>query len=137
MFCRRRHQPRRPPPAKTRPGNPAPTTGPGTGSVTVTIVTRSPVDIKTPPRKKAWVVVRVNWPSFASVSPVPSGTMKLALARHWAPFARIRPQLPKLLEIGSIQVSLGSPAKFFEKVLLKVLIVMLSPETFVKAYATK
>src|SRR5262249_55250044 len=32
IFCRRRHQPRRPPPAKIRPGRPAPTTGPGTGA---------------------------------------------------------------------------------------------------------
>jgi hypothetical protein len=29
-FCRRRHQPRRPPLAKIRPGRPAPTMGPGT-----------------------------------------------------------------------------------------------------------
>src|SRR5262249_44338289 len=29
-FCRRRHQPRRPPPAKMRPGRPAPAMGPGT-----------------------------------------------------------------------------------------------------------
>src|SRR5262245_42374081 len=27
IFCRRRHQPRRPPPAKIRPGSPAPATG--------------------------------------------------------------------------------------------------------------
>src|ERR1700736_2704549 len=27
IFCRRRHQPRRPPPAKTRPGNSAPAMG--------------------------------------------------------------------------------------------------------------
>jgi hypothetical protein len=31
IFCRRRHQPRRPPLAKIRPGSPAPTIGPGTG----------------------------------------------------------------------------------------------------------
>ena len=30
VFCRRRHQPSRPPPAKIRPGSPAPTMGPGT-----------------------------------------------------------------------------------------------------------
>src|SRR5262245_57598004 len=30
VFRRRRHQPRRPPPAKIRPGRPAPTIGPGT-----------------------------------------------------------------------------------------------------------
>src|SRR5262252_7505503 len=30
IFLRRRHQPRRPPLAKIRPGSPAPTTGPGT-----------------------------------------------------------------------------------------------------------
>src|SRR5262249_11973213 len=29
-FCRLRHQPSRPPPAKTRPGRPAPAIGPGT-----------------------------------------------------------------------------------------------------------
>jgi hypothetical protein len=29
LFCRRRHQPRRPPLAKIRPGKPAPTIGPG------------------------------------------------------------------------------------------------------------
>jgi hypothetical protein len=32
LRCRRRHQPRRPPLAKIRPGSPAPTTGPGTRS---------------------------------------------------------------------------------------------------------
>jgi len=35
IFCRRRHQPRRPPPAKIRPGKPTPTMGPqvaGSGS---------------------------------------------------------------------------------------------------------
>src|SRR5215471_1863476 len=31
-FHRRRHQPRRPPPAKIRPGSPAPAMGPGTGT---------------------------------------------------------------------------------------------------------
>jgi hypothetical protein len=31
LFCRRRHQARRPPLAKIRPGRPAPTIGPGTG----------------------------------------------------------------------------------------------------------
>src|SRR6478736_5002 len=31
-FRRRRHQPRRPPPAKIRPGRPAPATGPGTAA---------------------------------------------------------------------------------------------------------
>jgi hypothetical protein len=31
IFCRRRHQPRRPPLAKIRPGRPAPAMGPGTG----------------------------------------------------------------------------------------------------------
>jgi hypothetical protein len=30
IFCRRRHQPRRPPQAAIRPGRPAPTMGPGT-----------------------------------------------------------------------------------------------------------
>jgi hypothetical protein len=30
IFCRRRHQARRPPPAKIRPGRPAPAIGPGT-----------------------------------------------------------------------------------------------------------
>ena len=35
IFCRRRHQPRRPPLAKIRPGRPTPTTGPGT-ALTVT-----------------------------------------------------------------------------------------------------
>ena len=30
LFCRRRHQPRRPPPANSRPGRPAPAMGPGT-----------------------------------------------------------------------------------------------------------
>jgi hypothetical protein len=29
VFCRRRHQPRRPPLAKIRPGRPAPAMGPG------------------------------------------------------------------------------------------------------------
>src|SRR5262245_20150033 len=30
IFCRRRHQPRRPTPAKIKPGRPAPAMGPGT-----------------------------------------------------------------------------------------------------------
>src|SRR6516225_3775707 len=32
IFCRRRHQPSRPPPAKIRPGRPAPTLGMGTAT---------------------------------------------------------------------------------------------------------
>jgi hypothetical protein len=32
VLCRRRHQPRRPPPAKIRPGSPAPAMGPGTAT---------------------------------------------------------------------------------------------------------
>src|SRR5262249_57358204 len=32
IFRRRRHQPRRPPPAKIRPGSPAPAMGPGTAA---------------------------------------------------------------------------------------------------------
>src|ERR1700730_8631849 len=32
IFRRRRHQPRRPPPANSRPGSPAPAIGPGTAS---------------------------------------------------------------------------------------------------------
>src|SRR5205823_4221957 len=31
-FCRRRHQPSKPPPASNRPGSPAPTIGPGTAA---------------------------------------------------------------------------------------------------------
>src|SRR5215831_1100634 len=34
IFFRRRHQPRRPPPTRIRPGSPAPTRGPGTGTFT-------------------------------------------------------------------------------------------------------
>jgi hypothetical protein len=34
IFCRRRHQPRRPPPPNIRPGSSAPTMGPGTGTGT-------------------------------------------------------------------------------------------------------
>jgi len=39
VFCRRRHQPRRPPLAKIRPGRPAPTMGPGTATGTKTTYT--------------------------------------------------------------------------------------------------
>src|SRR6476659_3566696 len=35
IFCRRRHQPRRPAPAKIRPGSPAPAMGAGTGAAAV------------------------------------------------------------------------------------------------------
>ena len=38
IFCRRRHQPRRPPPAKIRPGRPAPAMGPGTAEGDVPMV---------------------------------------------------------------------------------------------------
>ena len=37
FFCRRRHQPRSPPHAKSRPGSPALTIGPGTATGTKTI----------------------------------------------------------------------------------------------------
>jgi hypothetical protein len=37
IFCRRRHQPRRPPQAKIRPGSPAPAMGPGTAADTLQI----------------------------------------------------------------------------------------------------
>jgi hypothetical protein len=39
--CRRRHQPSRPPPAKIRPGSPAPAMGPGTPTVGLPKVTSS------------------------------------------------------------------------------------------------
>jgi hypothetical protein len=38
VFCRRRHQPRRPPLAKIMPGSPAPTIGPGTDTDVVTTI---------------------------------------------------------------------------------------------------
>src|SRR5262249_49535510 len=38
IFCRRRHQPRRPPLAKIRPGRPAPAMGAGTGGWSNTVV---------------------------------------------------------------------------------------------------
>src|SRR5215831_13995817 len=43
IFCRRRHQPRRPPPAKIRPGRPAPARGPGTavGAKLVSVILKS------------------------------------------------------------------------------------------------
>src|SRR6516164_10971962 len=41
IFCRRRHQPRRPPLAKIRPGSPAPAIGPGTA-----VGTKDPWSIK-------------------------------------------------------------------------------------------
>jgi hypothetical protein len=51
IFFRRRHQPRRPPLAKIRPGRPAPTIGPGTAAVTVAVKVGFPtlVRIKIPP----------------------------------------------------------------------------------------
>ena len=39
IFHRRRHQPRRPPPAKIRPGRPAPAMGPGTVETLLSKVT--------------------------------------------------------------------------------------------------
>jgi hypothetical protein len=43
LFCRRRHQPRRPALANIRPGNPAPAIGPGTGLTTMlSILTEAP-----------------------------------------------------------------------------------------------
>ena len=42
LFCRRRHQPRRPPLAKIRPGRPAPAMGPGTADAGVIVKTPSP-----------------------------------------------------------------------------------------------
>ena len=42
IFCRRRHQARRPPLAKIRPGRPAPTTGAGTGEGTKVQLPTSP-----------------------------------------------------------------------------------------------
>jgi hypothetical protein len=50
VFCRRRHQPRRPPPANIRPGSPAPVMGPGTAGVG---------------SKEPWDTVRVSLPSIS------------------------------------------------------------------------
>jgi hypothetical protein len=48
LFCRRRHQPRRPSVAKIRPGRPAPATGPGTGvKVKLSNVNVGPEPVKT------------------------------------------------------------------------------------------
>jgi len=41
IFCRRRHQPRRPAPAKISPGNPAPAMGPGTAAPPTALRPRS------------------------------------------------------------------------------------------------
>jgi hypothetical protein len=38
IFCRCHHQPSRPPPAKIKPGSPAPAMGPGTASVLETLI---------------------------------------------------------------------------------------------------
>jgi hypothetical protein len=38
LFCRRRHQPSRPPPAKIKPGSPAPAMRPGTAGVLETLI---------------------------------------------------------------------------------------------------
>src|SRR6516165_2263925 len=48
IFCRRRHQPSRPPPAKIRPGRPAPAIGPGTAANTAcsAFAKTSPVVVK-------------------------------------------------------------------------------------------
>jgi hypothetical protein len=46
-FFRRRHQPRRPPLAKIRPGRPASTMGPGTDAAVDTSIIESPLP-KTP-----------------------------------------------------------------------------------------
>ena len=48
VFCRRRHQPRRPPPANSRPGRPAPTMGPGTETLLLTTWTLSMPILKKP-----------------------------------------------------------------------------------------
>jgi hypothetical protein len=42
IFFRRRHQPRRPPPAKIRPGSPAPAMGPGTADTDPATVEKKP-----------------------------------------------------------------------------------------------
>src|SRR5215470_11921234 len=48
LFCRRRHQPRRPPPANIRPGRPAPAMGPGTAG--------SSPQISPPPLFTVWML---------------------------------------------------------------------------------
>jgi hypothetical protein len=45
VFCRRRHQPRRPPLAKIRPGKPAPTIGAGTDATPEPISPMAPEEI--------------------------------------------------------------------------------------------
>jgi hypothetical protein len=44
IFCRRRHQPRRPPLAKIRPGRPAPAMGAGTTDTEPEWVSKRPVE---------------------------------------------------------------------------------------------
>ena len=62
LFRRRRHQPRRPPPAKIRPGRPAPATGPGTadGSDMVTVI-RSSVAVAKITLVDPTRLANVNW----------------------------------------------------------------------------
>jgi hypothetical protein len=47
IFCRRRHQARRPPLAKIRPGTPAPTLGPGTSAKVPTPKAVDPLALRT------------------------------------------------------------------------------------------
>ena len=91
-FRFRRHQPSRLPPAKIRPGRPAPAMGPGTAtSSTVTVVLAAGVLTATPPNEpKKFVVMDVTEESVSAlVSPTSFGIEKEREAVQLAPAARL------------------------------------------------
>ena len=83
IFCRRRHQPSRPPPAKIRPGRPAPTMGPGTPTSLTTMLSRLP--------ELAELPATLRRPRFAEPYPGVSTLMSRA-----APEATARTRPPGL-----------------------------------------
>src|SRR5262249_1543697 len=94
IFCRRRHQARRPPPAKIRPGNPAPTMGPGTGEGGGRVGTEGMVDggvsgvANTDPKLTLYVIPsEVSW----NMPPVSDRTCN-GLSPNWG--KRTNPPTP-------------------------------------------
>jgi len=96
VRCRRRHQPRRPPLAKIKPGRPAPAIGPGTGIGSPAEIDhdcRTDITLRREKVPRSWVksktpVIENDWPGAKPVSVhcvSPGRVVKIVLGDQRAP----------------------------------------------------
>ena len=94
-MCRRRHQPRRPPHAKIRPGRPAPATGAGTVAGATNAMT-AVVAIPRPPVVGVVQALRANKFDAIFMQRTRKGRNGRIAMRHATKTTNIRPSIPRM-----------------------------------------